>query len=137
MTRETILLALDHLHTGGYEGLDPSQPTPRTYAEYVAALLPGETAHSEADMLAAAAEQAEIEAAIAAAPTPESRLAALGGIYDDLPETVQYQFAGEWVNVMALVERDRLSLARGYVAGLTVPAELEATRAAILAHLED
>jgi hypothetical protein len=76
MTRETILLALDRLHPGGYEGLDPAQPTPTTYAEYVAALLPGETAHSEADMLAAAAEQAEIEVATQNATAAIASLAA-------------------------------------------------------------
>lgn len=136
LTKPTILLALDNLHEGGCKDLDPAVDTPTTYAEYVAALLPGKTPHSEPDMIDAAIRQAEIEAAIAAAPTPASRLAALGGVYDDLDVAVQVQFAVAWTTVRALVELDKVGLARGYVEGLPVPTELEETRAAIVAMLE-
>jgi hypothetical protein len=137
MPANPILLALDRLHPGGYEGLDPAQPTPWDYDEYLAALREGETPYSEATMIAAAAAQQAEDRAALAAPTPASRLAALGGIYDGLPDEVQHQFADAFVAVMCLVERDRLSMARGYVARLTVPSELEPVREEILQSLSE
>lgn len=60
LTRQRILLALDYLHPGGYEGLDPAKPTPSNYAEYLAAET-AQSPHSEQELMAAAAEQNRVE----------------------------------------------------------------------------
>jgi hypothetical protein len=82
---------------------------------------------------------AELEAALDAATAPPASppiLSTLGAAFANLPDAVQKAFARDFAIVRSLIEGDRIDLAISHVEGLDVPAEIETTRAAIVAMLK-
>lgn len=92
---------------------------------------------AQEDKAAALAKKDEALAALQAPPTPAAPpvLVQLAAVFTSLDPAIQRAFSGAFAVVRTLIQADQAVLARGYIEDLTVPAELEDTRAGIVALL--
>jgi hypothetical protein len=80
---------------------------------------------------------AELEAAwvqLSSQPTPTERRASMAAAFDALPLTVQASFYTARMTAEAAMDRGRFDIARAIIEAVDVPADLEATKEAILSH---
>lgn len=81
--------------------------------------------------------EAELETAwveLSNQPTPTERRAAMAAAFDALPLTVQATFYASRTAAEAAMNRGRFDIARAIIEAVSVTAELEATKAAILSY---
>ena len=81
--------------------------------------------------------EAELEAAwveLSNQPTPTERRAAMADAFDVLPLAVQASFYTARMTAEAAMDRGRFDIARALIEAVSVPAELEVTKAVILSH---
>jgi hypothetical protein len=130
------------LEGGSLKGMsittDTGSPAPLDM-EGLAELIPAINAASLAEIERLKTEHAAALAAVQgqAAPSVPSLLTELDAIFESLPAEVQLQFEDAWATVRALYQAGKLVRAYNYIAALTVPESLEATRAAILEKLSE
>jgi len=108
MTKDKILMALENLYPDGFNGLDPKKPTPSSYSEYVDAVKPGYTVHTEAE-LSEAKDRAEAEEA---AQIAYSQIRAeLRKKWEALPDFIQGPYRDTFDAANALLDDDKKAAA--------------------------
>ena len=126
ITNTTVIEWLDEKHQG-----DARNATAEDMTQIGDSAAAGYLAQIKALNAEIAALKAGPSDSVASSPI----LSQLAEVFGTLDPAIQRAFAAAFAVVRTLVQADQAALARGYIEDLEVPAELEETRAGILAML--